>query len=237
MTLSKLASLSVHITTMAALTAACSSSTLAPQKHDSGSDTPVMSQFDSGHDAPVAVGNDAAGDGPTQDSGLDASQGQGGCSGHAPGPSDVPSSHRATAVACQPNAFVAYDGGSCTANSDCAASPNFPQSCLHGQCAPDECLTDADCGPNQVCACDPHVQAPAQQSNRCVPANCHVDSDCGAGGYCSPSFVACGYLAGYYCHRPTDPCLDATNCGCGQACQYTPAAGAFSCVAPGLCAG
>lgn len=240
MTLSKIVSLSVRIAAAAALGAACSSSTLSRPGHDSGSDTPVVSKVDSGHDGPTNVPTDGASDQQVspRDSGPDATSGVGGCSGHAPAPPEVPAQHRATAAACPATAFFfEHDAGTCTSKTDCATDIYNPPSCLRGQCSPDECLTDADCAPNEVCDCNAHVQAPAQSSNLCVPANCHVDADCGPGGFCSPTYVACGYLAGYYCHRPTDNCYNNTDCACGQTCQYTPAAGAFSCTSPGLCAG
>ncbi|HWB36581.1 MAG TPA: hypothetical protein VHA75_11210 [Rugosimonospora sp.] len=112
--------------------------------------------------------------------------------------------------------------------------------CLHGQCSPDQCLTDADCQPDQVCACN-NGAGPGGvggHRNSCVPAQCHVDADCGPNGYCSPSLGYCGAPAGYFCHRPGDTCVDGTkDCPCRLSCQYLPTTGAFGCALPPVCAG
>ena len=83
-------------------------------------------------------------------------------------------------------------------------------------------------------------QAQSEQGGHAgVPANCHADSDCGVGGYCSPSRGYCGSFQGFYCHTPSDTCIDATSdCqSCGEnACIYSPAVGAFTCGAA-ICAG
>ena len=133
---------------------------------------------------------------------------------------------------------------------------------MNGQCSNDACLTDGDCGPNALCVCNgamifrlppsgadggtasvayPAGGAAGAPGNGpykpyfvgwCSPASCRVDSDCGAGGYCSPSFSACGSLQGYHCHGPSDSCVDATKdcAGCGRSsCTYSTTAGAFTC--------
>ncbi len=110
---------------------------------------------------------------------------------------EVPAEHRATAAACARSRNPLADGGfaSCSSNADCASDGSTAafSTCLHGSCTFDHCLTDADCGSNEVCACssDYYGGNAAFHGNVCVPGNCHVDSDCGAGGYCSPSR---GYL-------------------------------------------
>ena len=166
-----------------------------------------------------------------------------------PAAGEVPSEHRGSATACGPtqNQPPRPDGGvvSCTTNADCVAADAglFTEysSCLHGRCSFDACLTDADCGSNSVCACstDYYGGNAAYHPNVCVPANCHADSDCGVGGYCSPSRGYCGSFQGFYCHTPSDSCIDATiDCrSCGEnACIYSPAVGAFTC-GSSICAG
>jgi hypothetical protein len=164
-----------------------------------------------------------------------------------PAAGEVPSEHRVSATACSPtqNQPPPSDGGvaSCATSADCGtdASYTFYSTCLHGQCSFDACLTDADCGPNSVCACstDYYGGNGAYHPNVCVPANCHADSDCGVGGYCSPSRGYCGSFQGFYCHTPSDTCINATSdCqSCGEnACIYSPAVGAFTC-GTSICAG
>ena len=108
--------------------------------------------------------------------------------------------------------------------------------CLHGDCTPEQCRSDADCAGGGVCACSVGVG----HLNVCVPANCHVDGDCGPGGYCSPSVGYCGQAAGFFCHSSADTCVDpAMDCGTcstARACVYAPTVGAFAC-GTALCAG
>lgn len=254
MTLSKLALRALPILIVGVLTADCTSTNLTPPKHDSGTDVPLTFPRDSGRDTAMSLPNDAskdapndvAGDGPItlpHDSGSDGAHGSGGCSGHAPTPSEVPPFHRATAAACAPTPFPYWapdSGGTCVGKADCPSVPLAAVStCLHGQCSPDQCLTDADCRPNEVCSCANPIRVPTGRStNTCVPANCHVDADCGTGGYCSPTVFPCGDTGGYYCHGPQDTCVDGSkDCGCGMVCQYTPTTGGFSCVASNPCGG
>jgi hypothetical protein len=160
---------------------------------------------------------------------------------------EVPTEHRPTATACNPTANQPPlpDAGvsSCTSNADCATDGSYTlySSCLHGRCSFDACLTDADCGPNAVCACstDYYGGNAAYHPNVCVAANCHTDGDCGTGGYCSPSRGYCGSFQGFYCHTPADTCVNATtDCqSCGEnACIYSPAIGIFGC-GTSICAG
>jgi hypothetical protein len=162
----------------------------------------------------------------------------------APKSGEVPTEHRATAPACNSsNQPPVPDGGvpSCSTDADCTASTNsLYRYCVHGACAFDQCLTDTDCGSTGVCACssDYYGGNSAYHPNFCVPANCRLDSDCGSGGYCSPSRGYCGTFQGFYCHTAADSCVDATaDCaGCGNACVYSPAVGAFAC-GSSVCAG
>ena len=73
-----------------------------------------------------------------------------------------------------------------------------------------------------------------------MPGNCHVDANCGVGGYCSPSYTGtgCGSLGGYYCHTPSDQCIDDTDCGSGgglSVCTYDQSVGYWMCKMRGLC--
>ncbi|MFL5305947.1 MAG: hypothetical protein ACJ8F1_12080 [Polyangia bacterium] len=241
MKLSKIAFLGLAIVGAAVLSAGCSSTALSPAKHDSGTDVPVVSVPDSGRDTAMTVPHDASDAQTTStDSGTDT-HGSGGCSGHAPAPSEVPPSHRPTAVACAPTPYTPPDGGvSCTSDADCPGIVlRGGRICLHGQCSLDRCLTDADCSPSEACNCSGGPLAIGFRVNACVPASCHVDPDCGPNGYCSldGDEGTCG-TAGYFCHGPNDTCVDATkDCACGQTCRYMPTTGAFACAPPGFCAG
>ena len=170
------------------------------------------------------------------DAATDACPGTGGAITRA----TIPTEHRATAAACSPStrAPAPPDAGlmSCTSHGDCATdgSLTYFSSCLHGVCSFDQCLSDSDCGATDVCACanDYYGGNTAYHANVCVHATCRVDADCGAGGYCSPSHGHCGTFEGFYCHGPSDTCVDSTvDCaGCGKnACVYAPTVGAFVC--------
>jgi hypothetical protein len=167
------------------------------------------------------------------------------CSGDPRGGAEAPTTHRPTAVACSASARspAPPDGGTpaCTTTADCASDAgSLFTTCLHGRCSFDQCLTDADCGTSDVCACasDYYGGNVAYHPNVCVPGNCRVDGDCGPGGYCSASHGYCGSFQGFYCHSKADTCVDETkDCtGCGNACVYTPTVGAFTC-ATNICAG
>ena len=114
-------------------------------------------------------------------------------------------------------------------------------------CSYDACNTDADCPSKVPCVC--RASAADLAANVCVTAsNCAVDADCGPDGFCSPSVVndfcdcpatslcldstacyagntkvpcACGDSCGhgYYCHTPSDTCLDDSDCD-GGTCNY-----------------
>jgi hypothetical protein len=75
------------------------------------------------------------------------------------------------------------------------------------------CMRDSDCGSGHVCACA--GTAYASLMNTCVTSNCVIDADCGSGGWCSPSETeggACAWLAGYFCHTPSDTCINDSEC-------------------------
>ncbi|HLK37468.1 MAG TPA: hypothetical protein VKU41_12000 [Polyangiaceae bacterium] len=160
------------------------------------------------------------------------------------GPRAAPAQHRATAAACGPSTGCIPDAGggqSCKTDTDCVHDGAYDpfSHCLHGRCAIDQCLADSDCPSTQACSCSANYYGGNSciHPNLCVPAACHVDADCGPDGFCSPTAGYCGLVEGFYCHKPSDPCFDGTECGLGGACVYTPAAGAFCCGAGAGCAG
>jgi hypothetical protein len=74
-----------------------------------------------------------------------------------------------------------------------------------------------------------------------------VDSDCGSGGYCSPATatdpmcIQVGLL-GYYCHTPSDECVNDSDCPAmpamgPQACTYSTAKQHWVCMTVPICAG
>ena len=157
--------------------------------------------------------------------------------------------HRADDTQCQaprgpgncsaPSSLV--DGGAqfqCGTDSDCTAGTNGrcgngggPAGCW---CSYDECATDSDCPAGKTCAChgSPYTYG---AGNVCVPGNCRVDSDCGSGGSCSPSAqTLCGdagsYCLGYYCHTPSDECVNDADCASGLTCVYSATAAHWTCV-------
>ena len=147
---------------------------------------------------------------------------------------------------------------SCVRDSDCTAGTNGrcdsggPIACQAG-CSYDTCFSDADCPSNQPCECRQTDSDSAV--NTCeTGGNCRIDADCGQGGYCSPSQVnnfcfcpspalcgpddgycspgpcscgdSCGH--GYFCHTPTDTCVDDSDCG-GGTCNFDTVANRWSC--------
>ncbi|MES1205730.1 MAG: hypothetical protein ABUS79_07310 [Pseudomonadota bacterium] len=222
---------------VAILAANCTSTSLTPGKHDSGSDVPVAP----GHDSGSGDARDSGPDRPSSppDATSDGAPSTGGCTGHAPIAGEVPLIHRPTAAACDATPYASA-GTSCTSASDCPFITPLSVNpvCFNGQCSMDRCRTDADCAANEICACSTNIGGYQPPVNLCVPATCHVDADCGANGYCSPGYGRCGTVAGYFCHGSADTCIDGSkDCPCGQYCQYTPTTGGFSCAPPPVCAG
>jgi hypothetical protein len=140
-------------------------------------------------------------------------------------------------------------GQTCSADGDCGApdgSFTWYTHCLRGKCAADACLADSDCASDQVCACSSQYYGgnACFHPNVCVPANCHIDADCGPGGagFCASSAGYCGAIEGFYCQKPTDPCVDpSTDCHCPgvtvPACVYSPAGANWVCGQAAVCAG
>lgn len=138
---------------------------------------------------------------------------------------------------------------SCTQDSNCTEGSNGrcdsggigPR---HLSCSYDACSSDAECAGKAPCECRASMSDSA--ANTCITqGECRVDADCGRSGYCSPSQVgggcfcpsaalcdgtgscspgpcvcgdACGH--GYFCHTPTDTCLDDADCGTNSSCNY-----------------
>jgi hypothetical protein len=133
--------------------------------------------------------------------------------------------HRVTAGACSPpepapetippEFFAGADAGGvyeCLRNSDCMDKP-------YGRCTTSfdgpycayACITDDDCGGEQLCLCDDSAGGGV-----CVTASCGVDSDCGAGTLCA-SNSACGYPR-FVCQTSSDECAVDSDCPQGQQC-------------------
>jgi hypothetical protein len=177
-------------------------------------------------------------------------------------PATVPLQHRPSDAAClqpPPAAGCPFPGGTCTTDAQCT-SPTAPNGrCIEPSenvctCTYDACAGDTACPTGQTCAChgSPYVGA---SGSACIAGNCRVDSDCEGGhGYCSPSPSAqCGAgsgpgLTGYYCHTPTDVCVDDSDCPVlknptdpndttPQTCAYSPAAGHWQCQPVPICGG
>jgi hypothetical protein len=161
----------------------------------------------------------------------------------------IPLNHRASGEAC-PSARGAgsimacdYDSGpppTCLHDSDCTAgingrceTPEFIPLACQTACSYDACASDSDC-PAQV-PCDCRTSASDNSANVCVTGSaCRIDSDCGSGGYCSPS---AGYGSfhcetAYFCHTAKDTCVDDTDCGSSQKCEFDTTAGIWACGGP-----
>jgi len=130
--------------------------------------------------------------------------------------------HREAAVACQaPETASAPAPGPindpCLSNSDCVARP-------YGRCVVEqtpvgpsnscvyECVTDSDCGTNQICSCG--------DTNVCIFAACSTDGDCEPGYFCTTEAAPCGGVS-MHCQTPRDTCLTTADCQAGTACITT----------------
>jgi hypothetical protein len=136
-------------------------------------------------------------------------------------------------------------GAQCSQDSQCTTGSNGR--CINQnsggpligcRCTYDECTSDTSCALGDVCAC--HGSAYSDGAgNVCVPGNCRVDSDCGAHGYCSPTAaMGCGEAtAGYYCHTPTDQCIDDSDCGGSlSTCAWSSSDSRWECRMVAVCA-
>ncbi len=116
-------------------------------------------------------------------------------------------------------------------------------------CSYDGCFQDSDCEGGVPCTCRGSAASIAANVCQ-TGSNCAVDSDCGPGGSCSPSLVnnLCSCLStalcpdsgtectvngspvpcecgdscahGYFCHTPCDTCVDDSDCGDHNTCNY-----------------
>lgn len=130
--------------------------------------------------------------------------------------------------ACRPAGPGMIGGGLCAEDADCTEGDNgrCGYSRIGGQCSYDECFSDNDCRPDQLCACDGGFGG----GNACIEAGCHTDGDCGGRG-CAPSLGDCGHYfppVGYYCHTAMDTCTVDADCAPGY-CAYMPALGFWAC--------
>lgn len=199
----------------------------------------------------TAVGCD--GSLPSSSSTGTGGQGAGGATGVG-GRSTVPDFHRAAATAC--SALVADAGATTSTTNGASPGPAAPDAAVNspcltatdcGPCATgvvrcllrspaqpnacvcDQCNSDQECPSTEACLCFQTGWARYPVGNACVQENCQVDSDCGPGGFCSPTLSGCGY-GGYYCHTPTDTCLNDSDCaGSSIGCVYSPTTGAWGC--------
>lgn len=205
-------------------------------------------------------GSSSSGGGSTSSSGLSSSSGSGGgsssggSSSSSGGSGRVPVNHRpndaqcATAPGPGTCAFAGSSGSPgfmCTTDAQCADAGGANGRCVNSGggpagcfCTYDACFHDNDCT-GETCACHGSAYM-GGDGNRCVPGNCHVDSDCGPGGYCSPTPATqgCGGLAGYYCHTPSDGCIDDSDCansGGLELCTYSTTASRWECEQEQLC--
>jgi len=173
------------------------------------------------------------------------------CGGTVSHTQGFPEQHVAVAPTCpttRPPSIVDAgpppgDGGvvipGCHSDSDCTMGKNGR--CMRigniagDTCTYDECFTDGDCGQGKACLC-------SADGNLCLDANCQTDGDC-AGLGCSPSYgTSCGPYSGtqgFYCHTPSDECVDDKDCNAGGKvgyCAYSSQAGHWAC-AYSICSG
>ena len=159
-------------------------------------------------------------------------------------PSDAQCTQTAPAGNCPCTAGCSSPQFTCTSDSACAdagangrcINQGGPAGC---GCTYDRCAGDTDCPSGQTCGChgSPYTFG---GGSTCVPGNCRVDADCGTGGYCSPSpAMPCNMTGwdycqglGYYCHTPTDWCMNDSDCGvgAGSGCVYSASNGDWECV-------
>ncbi len=127
----------------------------------------------------------------------------------------------------------------CPGNAPCFVGPLVPVCSgvpvqMHNVCGVDQCQTDLDCAPNQICApagtFDLEIRA-------CVVASCKVDADCTAhaGGVCAPvQAPCCAASAGLFCVYPGyGGCRKNADCPAmpdqSTYCFPDPTSGAASC--------
>lgn len=152
--------------------------------------------------------------------------------------------HRETAGACgpeiAPRADVVCDNArdgigspenECVSDADCEGKwTRCLDSWVGGgdggtlcTCQTADCLTDADCGTDELCRCGTTSEAEADWCggplepgcmHECIPASCKTDDDCPGNQLCSPSKGMCQWRAvSYHCHDPeAAECFSAWEC-------------------------
>ncbi|HYP88355.1 MAG TPA: hypothetical protein VEQ59_09375 [Polyangiaceae bacterium] len=69
------------------------------------------------------------------------------------------------------------------------------------------CLTDDECGTNELCQCD------GSRGGVCVPASCRGDADCDDGYHCAQAQICTGLNTGSFaCQSPEDECVTEKDC-------------------------
>jgi hypothetical protein len=125
--------------------------------------------------------------------------------------------------------FICAENSQCTKGTNGRCQDGLAALCW---CAYDTCTDDSACSTGEVCACHGSPYADGA-GNTCVPGNCRVDADCGPAGYCSPAHGTgnCGDVTGYYCHTPSDTCIDDTDCSNNgeTACTWSSASSNWTC--------
>jgi len=164
--------------------------------------------------------------------------------------SRVPVFHRPSDSACTgsgPSGLCSMGGpeSECSDDSQCTTGTHGRCVDINGadgcECTYDTCGGDTDCPTGQLCACHGSGEF-YLAGNTCLAGNCRVDSDCECGtGYCSPSQTGafdghqCGGVVGYFCHTATDTCVDDSDCGQLDSCNWSSADGRWECAMAGIC--
>jgi hypothetical protein len=95
----------------------------------------------------------------------------------------------------------------CAGNAPCYVGPLVPVCSTlppvhHNVCGVDQCSTNVDCAPGQICA---PAGVLGLEIRACIAAHCKVDTDCTAhpGGVCAPvQAPCCNAVAGLFCVYP-----------------------------------
>ncbi len=96
----------------------------------------------------------------------------------------------------------------CAGGAPCYVGPLVPvcagtPMAVHNVCGVDQCSTDVDCAPGQICGIAGTL---GLEIRACVTAHCKLDSDCNTypGGVCAPvQEPCCGATAGLFCTYET----------------------------------
>ena len=173
-----------------------------------------------------------------------------------PPPGTAPKDHRPNAMSCASPRPAGYNtdagavdsgvpGFRCSSDAECTTGINgrCTSSRLGLTCTYDTCAKDSECtaGTNALCACRGQAGGTGNQCSQ--GGNCRLDADCAGGkGYCSPTYaVGCNLsFQGFYCHTPTDTCLNDDDCNMGGSsgglCTYDPKVARWEC-SQIMCAG